>query len=107
MFYISNVAKCENKPHEVAVKSNQSVPLAQMDKMRKSGQAIAQSALEGHAYYDSANGVTQVENMPLEYTRGIDENILFEASVESREKIRTWRKKMQKKDNEVGTKANT
>lgn len=104
MVFFNKVCYCNNKAHEVSVKDNQSIPIAKMNEMRASGRAIAASSMENQAYFDTAQGVIKLENMPLEYVRGIDDNMLFEASLRARQKIKTWRENQAKKQkHDVGS----
>lgn len=87
---IKNVCITHNLPHESSVRSGQAITPAQMQNLTNAGRAVSMASLENVSYYD--DGLTDSDNMPLENMRGIDENLLWEASENTKEKIRNFRK---------------
>ena len=87
---IKNVCIAHNLPHEVGVRSDQAITPAQMADLTARGRAVSMASLEQSAYYD--DGLTDPEMMPLENTRGIDENILWEQAEATKEKIDEFKK---------------
>lgn len=85
-------AKVDNLPGEQPVKNGLAMTPANMALLTAAGQSVSLSAMENATYYDSQLGVKHCDNMPLEYTRGIDENVLWQASMDAKQKIRKVKK---------------
>lgn len=86
---------CKNRSDESQVNSRLAITPAQMQSMTLAGKSVAVQSLEGVSYYDNS---PSVDDMPLEYVRGIDDNDLWNASLDSKRKLKDFRKKKQSDD---------
>lgn len=78
---------CRNKSDETDVNSRLAITPAQMMQMTNAGRAVSMASMDSFAYFDNA---PSVDDMPLEYTRGIDENQLWDASIASKRKFKKF-----------------
>ena len=77
-----------NLPNEKVVNPNLAITPSQMERLTREGKSIQMHSLDGSMFYDN---LPVSEPIPLEYTRGIDDNDAWEASVESQKKLRKFK----------------
>lgn len=86
---IVNIKTCNIvcKEGEDSVDSSLAMTPAQMQNLTSQGRAVSLASLEGVSYYGNEQ---DVRDMPLEYTRGIDINTLWQESRRSDKKIKDF-----------------
>lgn len=82
------VFRNENLPHECDVQGNLALSPSDVIRLTAQGKAIAMHSLDSMLYNAPCD---DLNNFPMEYTRGIDENTLYESSLRARKKIRDYR----------------
>lgn len=84
-FFNNECVKGEKKVNPV----NMAITPAMIDQLTSEGKATSMHQLDGMLYYPD---IPDNAELPLEMTRGVDENDCWEASQESSEKIRKFYK---------------
>lgn len=78
-----------NEEFERDVRSGLALTPAQVSRMTADGKAVALGALSDSTYFDNLPG----DEVALENMRGIDDNDVWDAAEESREKIAAYKAK--------------
>ena len=101
MRYNFPVKVCNTVVHkddgEIEVRNDQAITPSQMSKLTNQGKAVSMASLDNVSYFDN---IGDFEGMPLENTRGVDINTLWEASESSKSKIKEF-KQHQKRNSHV------
>lgn len=84
-----DIHTCDIKCHdnEDSVDSSLAMTPAQMSRLTSQGRAVSLASLENVSYYGNE---IDVRDMPLEYTRGIDMNTLWQESRRSDKKVKDF-----------------
>lgn len=90
---VINPCHTVNKPYENDVVSGLSYSPADMANLTSQNRSIKMHELDAFALYDN---LPSDAPMPLDYQRGIDENMLWNAAGRSHDKLNEFHRKMQK-----------